>query len=622
MKRHGWLPLAVGVGVALNTLRLRQRLSSLVVAEPSDAPVDSTHVFLVADGVRLDAAQRRAASAYAVREGLDVVDLVPAQLSADRLLDLARLVDTRTYRGARLAPGRGAFVALLVDRDLLARTGLEPTELDEITLVAILETAKRYAPARTGLVVLPGFAVGPRTGATRSAVQRAAYAWDPARPLFPLIRDVTLAAGTTASPPAAVTALAALALSVVQPRLVAGTRLGLTSGLRLTPEGLLTTAADRRLGAARSAVDLLRRPTPESATGGFAALGFRHQDPAIMAAKAAEYRDDLRDGLDRFFEPQRENCPWCGSRELTQRLVATDVAQSKPGRFGYDACGGCGHVFQNPRLSLDGLEFYYRDFYDGLGAATMEVLFGFNPQPYLDRARDVPAQPRRWLDVGGGLGHFCNVARDVWPATSFDGLDIGAGIDEAERRGWVDNAYRGLFPDLATKLAGAYDVVSMFHYLEHTRDPLAELDAAATVLAPGQHLLVEVPNPRSPAARAYGRLWPGWLVPQHQHLMPADNLAVAMEHRGFTVQWVRFGEVHQPGDPVIALWSLLQRVAPSPTAPWRDEPNPRLAQIRRAVATAAVVPAFGPAILLDGVTRPYFVGKQRSNAYRILARRA
>ena len=65
----------------------------------------------------------------------------------------------------------------------------------------------------------------------------------------------------------------------------------------------------------------------------------------------------------------------------------------------------------------------------------------------------------------------------------------------AARRGWVDRAHRGLFPDLAAEMAGEYDVVSMHHYLEHTRDPGVELEAAATALAPGGLLSLEIPDP-------------------------------------------------------------------------------------------------------------------------------
>ncbi|MGF7237699.1 MAG: hypothetical protein ACQSGP_22460, partial [Frankia sp.] len=46
--------------------------------------------FLLAAGVTLTDGQRRAAAAYARREGLDVLDLVPADLPARRLRGLLR----------------------------------------------------------------------------------------------------------------------------------------------------------------------------------------------------------------------------------------------------------------------------------------------------------------------------------------------------------------------------------------------------------------------------------------------------------------------------------------------------------------------------------------------------
>lgn len=70
-----------------------------------------------------------------------------------------------------------------------------------------------------------------------------------------------------------------------------------------------------------------------------------------VAALRPVYRADLAEGLDRFFEPRRDTCPWCGSTRLATRLRTTDLIQHKPGRFVLDRCEGCRHTFQNPRLS-------------------------------------------------------------------------------------------------------------------------------------------------------------------------------------------------------------------------------------------------------------------------------
>jgi SAM-dependent methyltransferase len=300
--------------------------------------------------------------------------------------------------------------------------------------------------------------------------------------------------------------------------------------------------------------------------------------------------------------------------------VGVDAMQVKPGRFRYDRCAECRHVFQNPRLSPEGLDFYYRDFYDGLGGPVMEWLLGGGPGAHPDRARSVPPTPRRWLDVGSGLGHFCLVARDTWPDTVFDGLDMGDGIDEAARRGWIDHAHRGQFPEIAPTIAASYDVISMFHYLEHTRDPRAELDAAVTALTPGGYLLIEVPNPDSPTFTVYGALASGMLVPQHLNLLPAGNLVAALQERGLLVENVAFGQTHISGDAPLAWWGLAQRLAPSPTLPWRFERHPLVGHARRAATIAALSPLLPAAALAEAASRPYLVRGERANAYRVLAR--
>jgi hypothetical protein len=201
----------------------------------------------------------------------------------------------------------------------------------------------------------------------------------------------------------------------------------------------------------------------------------------LYEARRPYYQKQLANGVACFFEPRRATCPWCGSANLSVRLQTSDLIQRKPGRFTLEQCGACQHIFQNPRLTPAGLNFYYRDFYDGLGQKLMEDLFSTRGRSYHGRIEMIKpyVRPRAWLDVGAGYGHFCRLAREVWPNTIFDGLDQSISVEQAQRRGWVDHGYRGEFIALADELTGRYDVVSMHHYLEHTREPFEELDAAA-----------------------------------------------------------------------------------------------------------------------------------------------
>lgn len=337
------------------------------------------------------------------------------------------------------------------------------------------------------------------------------------------------------------------------------------------------------------------------------------------------YQRDLADGVDRFFEPRRTACPWCGSGRLTTRLRTTDLLQHKPGRFLLDRCQECGHTFQNPRLNETGLDFYYRDFYDGLGEQRMSGTFGGRTKMYRGRAAAMlphDATPKNWLDVGTGHGHFCEAAREVLPGTAFDGLDFTDGVELAAREGRVERAYRGAFPELAPDLTAAYDVVSMFHYLEHSTDPSDELRAAHRTVRPGGHLLIEVPDPQSRYARLLGRWWLPWLQPQHLHFVPVANLRARLTELGFTVVAEQHAEAHDPVDLLAAVWLALDHTAPREDAPWLSRPPGALRRTARAALLLAGIPALVAGTLADRfAVRPLAHRLRVSNAYRIVARR-
>jgi SAM-dependent methyltransferase len=327
----------------------------------------------------------------------------------------------------------------------------------------------------------------------------------------------------------------------------------------------------------------------------------RAEQAARVAAGRPRYQADIAAGLGRFFQPPRVDCPWCGGTELCTRLRTVDLFQHKPGRFSLDECRRCGHIFQNPRLSSAGLEFYYRDFYDGLGERSMERLFAGQGKSYTTRAELLRpyADPRSWLDVGTGHGHFCRAARDSWPRTRFEGLDMSAGVRNAAERGWIDQGHRAEFVELGPDLGEGYDVVSMFHYLEHTTDPRAELETAFTVLRGGGHLLIEVPDPECRWARVLRRYWVGWLQPQHLQLMPARNLRRRLTELGFTVEASGPVDAHHAFDMLVAGWLGINRVAPPEDMPWCPVPPSRLARLTRATLFILGVPALLAAWMID-----------------------
>ncbi|MFB4308550.1 class I SAM-dependent methyltransferase [Actinomadura sp. GTD37] len=548
---------------------------------------------------------RRAAERHASDNGLGLVDLMPRDLHVDAALDLARHLDFDAYRDDVFGMGRGACHAVLASRaaaagaGITAFTGLDPDELGAATARLRLYTGS------ADIVVAP-FRAHDQSAFRRSRMRALALVIPQTlalpQTLFAAAGGYLLVAGAIALAPVAGLALAALYCAL--PALV-------FAGVAVRPRDLGRVCAFRLVHTPRSVVRALTAPRT------------RWERALIARREEARgwYRAEIDRGVDRFAGPRAEECPWCGGRALSRRIVARDILQGKPGRFTLDGCDGCGHVFQNPRLTPEGLAFYYKDVYDGLGDVLAERILSSNTSWYLARAAMAAREtaPRDWLDVGTGKGHFCRAARTVLPGTRFDGLDFGAAVEEGAQRGWIDRGYRGEFTDLAGDLAGRYDVISMHHYLEHTADPLTELDTAVKVLPSGGHLLIELPDPESWFGRVLRGFWVPWLAPQHLHMIPIGNLREALEQRGLEILAEERREADQGPDFVASAAAVVNWLGLDVDRPWW----PRAPGVREhAAALAAIVlagPLMGTALLLDLLTIP--IARRNSNAYRVLARK-
>ncbi|GAA5702349.1 methyltransferase [Streptomyces avermitilis] len=382
--------------------------------------------------------------------------------------------------------------------------------------------------------------------------------------------------------------------------------------------------------------------------------------PQAIAARRAAYLGELAQGTDRFHEPRRENCPWCGSKRLRTRLRTPDLRQHKPGSFVVDECRDCAHTFQNPRLTTEGLAFYHRDFpedpegrdfpedpegregpegHERPGGFAERIVAARGSLPralgfaragrHLRRHRtaahamlSIP-EPESWLDVGTGHGHFPESAREIHPYTAFDGLDPTPRVERARAAGRVEEAHRGHLtdPEIIQRLRARYDVVSMFHHLEHTPDPREELRAALAVLRPGGHLLIEGPDPACAFGRLLGKWWMPYGQPRRLHLMPLSNLLAELEARGCVIVRTDRREPHTPYDITGAVSLALARLLPAADAPWRATPPSELRRRLRTALLRVTTPLVVSAAALDHALAPLLSRTRFSNTYRIIARR-
>ncbi|KOV98328.1 methyltransferase [Streptomyces sp. NRRL B-1140] len=330
----------------------------------------------------------------------------------------------------------------------------------------------------------------------------------------------------------------------------------------------------------------------------------------------------------RVHEPRREDCPWCGSARLRNRLRTGDLRQYKPGSFTVDACRDCGHTFQNPRLTVEGLALYHRTARGAPRDPASDGLLALRSSPRRHRsaarAMLCCGEPESWLDVGTGHARFPATARQFFPYTAFDGLDPTPRVVRARTADRVEEAHVGRLTDprIAVPLRARYDVVSMLHHLEGTADPRAELRAALSVLRPGGHLLIETLSPRSVFAALLGRWWLPYDQPRHLHLLPPQNIRAELESAGCTILTLDHRPVHVPHDLAGATSLALSHALPTPDTPWRAVPPPPVRRHARTALLRAGVPLVAVAALADHLIAPVARRTRFANTYRVIARAA
>ncbi len=597
---------ALGLLLALiylgDALRLRGRLRALPRASESGAvgAPEVAYELILGRGATLPPEARAAAESFARGEQLLALDLVPARWKALPALGLVQQVDPRSFRRSQLAPGASAGQAILVSRALLERAAVSDfSPRTPAELLRLARRFKRYAPTGVGFAVADGLIPHRPSALERSAVLRE------------VLSDFTptIAAGQAVL--WALTLLAALRGGL------AGA-LGLFA-LHLQPLVALSGSPIEADDLWPTSLLMLPLQIWDWATALFANAPDDERAAAVAARRPA-YEAELAGGTARFFEPRRTRCPVCDGERLAPVLRTPDRLQHKPGTFVLEGCRDCGHLFQNPRLSLEGLSFYYRDFYDGLSEAWLEAVFGFAAESYRARADLATGEPRRWLDVGGGTGHFCLLARERWPETRFDCLDVGESVREGLRRGWIDEAFQGFLPDLAPSLEGRYDVVSLSHCLEHTRDPRTDLAAAHRVLGPNGQLVIEVPDPECSMRHVLGTRWMPYFQPQHQQLLSVRNLSRVLDELGFEVTRVERGPAHVGSNVFFATWLTLDGWAPPADLPWRA-PGGALSRARRTATLALGAAPLAAAFAVDAALRLAKGLPGMSDAYRVVARK-
>ena len=134
-------------------------------------------------------------------------------------------------------------------------------------------------------------------------------------------------------------------------------------------------------------------------------------------------------------------------------------------------------------------------------------------------------------DIGAGTGHFAKYMQDHgWQVTGLE-------PDETARKVALEKLDLKLLPleNLASLPPHSFDVITLWHVLEHVQDLDGYLEHFRTILAPEGVLIIAVPNHTSVDARHYKLQWAAYDVPRHLwHFSPA-SMEKLLDKHGFRI---------------------------------------------------------------------------------------
>ena len=206
-------------------------------------------------------------------------------------------------------------------------------------------------------------------------------------------------------------------------------------------------------------------------------------------------------------------CLLCNSSN-SGNLISAEVKNDNSGKLCVVDCGDCGHIQLNPPATS--LAFYEDDGqvnnvicsygtpfdtiieHSWIEAKRRADRFASHGIPL--NAQDSPII--NMLDIGGGYGLFGSVMAERLPNSSVYVMEPSRARVEkgcqilAQKRNAVAPTFLNDLLDLkfVEKSRSRYNLVTMWHVLEHVENPIELLSNAYEILSPGGYLCIEVPN--------------------------------------------------------------------------------------------------------------------------------
>ena len=234
-------------------------------------------------------------------------------------------------------------------------------------------------------------------------------------------------------------------------------------------------------------------------------------------------------------------CPICNKEDIASLLHTKDYSLTTED-FQIIQCANCTLEYTDPAPSKEAIAPYYN--FPSYISHT-DTKEGLVNQIYHKVRNHTLTQKTNWvqslftghkgqlLEVGAGTGAFAHsMLKKGWKVTALE-------PDAASRQKALENHDINLLPieELFQLEPAKYEVITLWHVLEHVHDLNAYMKTFHSLLKPNGRLIIAVPNYTSYDAGFYMNFWAAYDVPRHlYHFSPLSMHYLAKKHKMSIVQ--------------------------------------------------------------------------------------
>lgn len=229
-----------------------------------------------------------------------------------------------------------------------------------------------------------------------------------------------------------------------------------------------------------------------------------------------------------------KNCPACESAEISKQKTVKDHFLSQED-FDLYTCKSCHLLFTNPRPALEEIGVYYKseDYVSHSSTKKGVVNRVYNSvRSYTLNGKlkliSSLSDGKRLLDIGAGTGHFVSKMKSA-------GYEVtGLEPDDDARNVCAELNNVDLLPieKLYAQDLGSFDVITMWHVLEHVYNLREDLKQISGLLNQDGVLVIAVPNHTSFDAEHYDGFWAAYDVPRHLYHFDPSSIIPMVEGYG------------------------------------------------------------------------------------------